>query len=183
MPLKKVEVQLKAMTLMMQSNLPSVRAKCVQVRQQLAQEGISVHEYTIYRWTNSNPLVRRQTKRVLKKRVRTEENINRVKFAIENCGAETLMRQLAIELGIPFTTIWKIIRKDSKLFSYKYQKGQLLTKAHKVKRKKFCEDMLALLEQNPDCYKKIIFSDETAKESSPSHNSQNQRVLSSQQPH
>lgn len=142
-----------------------------------------VSTHTLLRWTKSNPIDRRNSKRSMPMRIRTHVNINLVKNAIEQTDGQLSIRGLAKKLEMNYTSLWKIVRKDLKLYPYKFQKAQELTNAHKIRRKLLCLKMLDVISGDPDFFKRIIFSDETAVLAVPPANCQNERVLSESQQH
>ena len=109
---------------MMLANCKSIWAKCEHVSLQLAQEGITVSPHTLLRWTKIDLHARIKSKRVLTKKIRTQETINRVRTEIEQRGRDISIRRLAKELHITYSTMWHIVRKDLKLYPHKFQKAQ-----------------------------------------------------------
>jgi transposase len=69
-------------------------------------------------------------------------------------------RNIANELKISNSTVWKILKLHLKLFPYKIQVAQLLTADHSEKRVQFCTKFLQNFCSQDERYQQIIFSDE-----------------------
>ena len=83
------------------------------------------------------------------------------------------IRQLSKELDISIGIVWKILRKELKMYPYKPKNVQPLTEAHKQGRVNFCQ---WLLEQPEDFPHKVIWSaDEKLWEEKVRPNKQNER--------
>lgn len=93
------------------------------------------------------------------RRVRTEENIAAVSASVFD-DREMSIRRRSQQLGLCYSTTWKILRKDLCVKPYKIQLVQELKPHDLPQRLTFGEWALAKLEEDPLFYRKIVFSDE-----------------------
>ncbi|QQP39795.1 Putative DD41D transposase [Caligus rogercresseyi] len=91
--------------------------------------------------------------------VRTEENIAAVASSV-NENREMSIRRRSQQLGLCYSTTWKILSVDLGLKAYKIQLLQELKPNDLPQRLMFGEWALEQLDENPLFYRKIVFSDE-----------------------
>ena len=92
-------------------------------------------------------------------RVRTEENIAAVSASVVK-DREMSIRRRSQQLGLCYSTTWKILRKNLGVKPYKIQLVQELKPNDLPQRRVFLEWALEQLAENPLFYRKIVFSDE-----------------------
>ncbi|QQP40003.1 Transposable element Tc3 transposase [Caligus rogercresseyi] len=105
--------------------------------------------------------------------VRTEENIAAVASSV-NENREMSIRRRSQQLGLCYSTTWKILSVDLGLKAYKIQLLQEL-KPNDLPQQQF--------DENPLFYRKIVFSDEAHFWLNGYVNKQNCRIWSDEQPH
>jgi hypothetical protein len=93
------------------------------------------------------------------RRVRTEENIVAVSASVTD-DRELSIRRRAQQLGLCYSTTWKILRKDLGVKPFKIQLVQVLKPNDLPQRRIFGEWALDKLAEDPLFYRKIVFSDE-----------------------
>ena len=101
----------------------------------------------------------------------TEDNKQLIKAMLEE-NPSTSIRQITKELELSVGTVWKIMRKELKLYPYKPKNVVPLTKAHKQGRLEFRH---WLLEQPDEFPNQVIWSDEKLWEEKVRPNKQNER--------
>lgn len=89
----------------------------------------------------------------------------------------------SLELGIPKTTIHKVLHKRLKLHAYKIQLLQELKPDDGAKRFNFAVEMLNKIDENQSFLDDIIFSDEATFHINGSVNRHNSRIYGSENPH
>ncbi|QQP49937.1 Putative DD41D transposase [Caligus rogercresseyi] len=114
--------------------------------------------------------------------VRTEENIAAVASSV-NENREMSIRRRSQQLGLCYSTTWKILSVDLGLKAYKIQLLQELKPNDLPQRLMFGEWALEQLDENPLFYRKIVFSDEAHFWLNGYVNKQNCRIWSDEQPH
>lgn len=176
------EFRSETLNMIMRAPRNSLYSRCNYVTQQLREQEISIGINTLLRWSNLDSLDRTFTRKSSKP-VRTTANIEKIANLIERTNGRMSIRRMAQETRMSYKTVWNIVRKDLKMYPYKLQKGQELTEHQMHERREFCKKMLNNIRNDPDYHRKIVFSDETSKQSSSPRNSQNTRVLSKSQPH
>ena len=88
----------------------------------------------------------------------TQEDINAVRDLLEAQGGQTTsVRDLAYALTMSTGKVWKVLRKELKLFPYKPKTVQPLTERHKEDRVKACK---FFTKQDDELFEKVIWSDE-----------------------
>lgn len=115
------------------------------------------------------------------RRVRTEENIASVSASV-NDDPNLSIRRRSQQVGLCFSTTWKILRKDLGLKAYKIQLAQELKPGDLPQRRIFGEWALEMLAENPLFYRQIIFSDEANFWLNGYVNKQNCRIWADEQP-
>lgn len=108
----------------------------------------------------------------------SQNNYNRIKAEVADFFEEhphESTRRAGDRLGIPHTTVWKILKKDLKFWPYKMRVHQKLHEGDEIKRKEFCQHLLNRFNQDPDFYKCILWSDEKPFRVSDTFNRQNMR--------
>ena len=91
--------------------------------------------------------------------VATPENIAAVQESVAE-SPTTSIRHRSQELGISPSVLWRILHKDLHLFPYKIQLTQKLLPQDHASRRAYANNMLQLVNDNPDFHEKIIMSDE-----------------------
>lgn len=114
-------------------------------------------------------------------RVRTEENIAAVSASVAE-DREMSIRRRSQQLGLCYSTTWKILRKDLGVKPYKIQLVQELKPNDLPQRRIFGEWALEQLAENPLFYRKIVFSDEAHFWLNGFVSKQNCRIWSEEQP-
>ncbi|XP_075157741.1 uncharacterized protein LOC142231007 [Haematobia irritans] len=113
--------------------------------------------------------------------VRTEENIASVSESVAE-DREMSIRRRSQQLGLCYSTTWKILRKDLGVKPYKIQLVQELKPNDLPQRRIFSEWALEKLAENPLFYRQILFSDEAHFWLNGYVNKQNCRIWSEEQP-
>lgn len=113
---------------------------------------------------------------------RSNENIVAVQASVADDPNQSIPRR-SQELGIPQTTLWRILRKDLGLHPYKIKLTQELKPLDHLKRRTFSDWALEKLRHDPDFHRKIIFSDEAHFWLNGFVNKQNMRYWSGNNPH
>ena len=90
---------------------------------------------------------------------RSEEIIAAVSASIQNESNQSIPRRYQ-ELGIAQMTLWRIMRKDLGLHTFKIKLTQGIKPLDHLIRRNFSNWALAKLEENEEFHRKIIFSDE-----------------------
>ena len=70
------------------------------------------------------------------------------------------MRSVANELDLPISTVYKVIKKKLRLYTYKAQIVQVLKPDYRPKKMAFATNTLRRIEDDADFLKSIMFSDE-----------------------
>ena len=94
------------------------------------------------------------------RRSRTTENIAAVAQSVEENPGLSIPRR-SLELGIPQTSLHRILHKDLGLKAYKVQLTQELKPADHQQRRVFVDWDLEMHENDPEFHRKIIWTDET----------------------
>ena len=114
--------------------------------------------------------------------VRTAEAIAAVTESVrQNPGTST--RRRSQQVGIPRTTLRRILHKDLGMFAYKIQLVQELKPNDLPQRLRFAEWALNELNDDPNFARKIIFSDEAHFHLGGYVNKQNCRIWGTDNPH
>ncbi|CAH1988625.1 unnamed protein product [Acanthoscelides obtectus] len=116
-----------------------------------------------------------------RRRVRTEESIAAVSASVSD-DREMSIRPRSQQLGLCYSTTWKILRQHLGVKPYKIQLVQELKPHDLPQRFQFGEWALAKLEEDPHFYRKIVFSDEAHFWLNGYVNKQNCRIWSKDQP-
>uniref|UniRef100_A0A1L8EI80 Putative transposable element n=3 Tax=Haematobia irritans TaxID=7368 RepID=A0A1L8EI80_HAEIR len=113
--------------------------------------------------------------------VRTEENIASVSESVAE-DREMSIRRRSQQLGLCYSTSWKILRENLGVKQYKIQLVQELKPNDLPQRRIFSEWALEKLAENPLFYRQILFSDEAHFWLNGYVNKQNCRIWSEEQP-
>ena len=115
------------------------------------------------------------------RRVRTEENIAAISANVSDDHQLSIHRR-SQQLGLCYSTTWKILRKDLGLKPFKRQLMQELKPNDLLQRRIFGARALGKLAEDPLFYRKIVFSDEVHFWLNGYVNKQNCRFWSEDQP-
>ena len=113
---------------------------------------------------------------------RSVKNIAAAEASVEESPNVFLTRR-SQALGISVTTLWRILRNDIDVHSYKIKLTQELKTLDHQKRRIFVNWAEQQLENDSDCYRKIIFSHEAHFWLNGFANKQNMRYWSDSNPH
>lgn len=112
---------------------------------------------------------------------RSDENIKIVQDSVEGSPKTSSVRR-SQELGIPRTTLRRIIRCDLNMFPYKIQICQKLNTADYPRRLNYAKWSIELAENERDFWQKIIMSDEAHFSLNGGVNKQNYRFYATENP-
>ena len=115
------------------------------------------------------------------RRSRTTENIAAVAQSVEENPGLSIPRR-SLELGIPQTSLHRILHKDLGLKAYKVQLTQELKPADHQQRRVFADWVLEMHENDPEFHRKIILTDEAHFHLGGYVNKQNCRIWGSENP-
>ena len=118
------------------------------------------------------PVKRAKTKR-------TNENLQKIQDMLEE-KVQFSVRNVASKLSLSTSTVWRLLRYDSKAKFYRPSTVQPLTDAHMEQRRKFCS---WLLEQPVDFTKNVVWTDEKIFVLNPRPNRKNDGVWCKENPH
>ena len=111
------------------------------------------------------------------------DTVNQIKHAFENNPVMST-NHASRQLGIPQSTIWKVLRKTLKMKSYYvYSVHQELKPEDKLARLNFCLSLQEKIAQNDDINGRLVFSDEACFHISGKVNRHNIRIWGTQSPH
>lgn len=113
--------------------------------------------------------------------VRTPENIERVRSAIDRSPRRSATRHAAL-LHVSDRSVRRILHSDLSYHPYKLQVTHKLSERDYASRKQFSTDFIALLDENPDILPNLIMSDEAHFELTGHVNKQNMRYWSNVNP-
>ena len=88
-----------------------------------------------------------------------------------------------MELQIPSTSVWRVLRQRLSMKPYRIQLLQALGDGDREKRLKFCEFALHEQAQDENFLSRLIFSDEATFHISGQVNRHNVRIWGLEQPH
>lgn len=145
--------------------------------------GVAPTNKTILNWYNQF----RETGSVLKGKSPgrpsvSEQNVERIRTSCTRSPKKSLARR-SLELGIPKSTVYKVVRKRLKLRAYKIQLLHEIKITDKVKRVDFAVFILDSIEENENFLENVMFSDEATFHVSGSVNRHNCRIWGSEPPH
>lgn len=120
-------------------------------------------------------------KRTRARRSRTDENIAVVAHSVEENPDLSISRR-SLELGIPRTTLHRILHKDLGLKAYKVQLTQQLMPTDHQQRRVFAEWVIEMHQANQEFHRQIIMSDEAHFNLGGHVNKQNCRIWGSENP-
>lgn len=115
------------------------------------------------------------------RRSRTAENIAAVAESVEENPGLSIPRR-SLELGIPQTSLHRILHKDLGLKAYKLQLTQELKPSDHQQRRVFADWVVEMHENDPEFHRKIILSDEAHFHLGGFVNKQNCRIWGSENP-
>ncbi|RLU25143.1 hypothetical protein DMN91_003235 [Ooceraea biroi] len=110
----------------------------------------------------------------------TLRNVETVVRAIEQ-EPETSIRDIAREHELSYSTVQRIL-KEEKLHAYHYTRVQHLRQEDYPRRKRFCEDFLRRVNEDPELPSCVIFSDESLFTREGILNSHNMHVWDAENP-
>lgn len=120
--------------------------------------------------------------RVRARSARSVENIAAVRDSVQEDANVSLTRR-SQQLGLSVSSLWRILRKDLGLHPYKIKLTQELKPFDHLKRRRFVNWAEDQLENDPDFFQKIIFSDEAHFWLNGFVNKQNMRYWAESNPH
>ncbi len=88
----------------------------------------------------------------------SQENVDRIRASCTRSPKKSLTRR-SLELGLPRSTVHKVIHKRLRLTAYKIQLLHHIKPADKVKRIDFSVSMLDKIDEDNDFLKSVNFSD------------------------
>lgn len=137
--------------------------------------------YRLYeRFTTGDALA--NPKRPNKKRPkRSDENIAAVRASVEQ-SPTTSQKRRSQQLGIPRSTLQRILRVDLQLFPYKIQLTQKLLPADKPRRLDWAQRVIEMAEEDEQFWHKIIMTDEAHFQLNGTVNKQNCRIYATENP-
>ena len=109
------------------------------------------------------------------------ENIERIRESVQE-DHQTSLRRRSAQMGIPITTMHRIMHSDLHLFPYKIQLVQSLNAADFITRRAYCEMILNLNTEIIDFSSKLIMSDEAHFQLNGTVNKQNCRFWGDMNP-
>nr|XP_022920706.1 uncharacterized protein LOC111429121 [Onthophagus taurus] len=115
------------------------------------------------------------------RRSRTAENIAAVAESVEENPGLSIPRR-SLELGIPQTSLHRILHKDLGLKAYKLQLTQELKPSDHQQRRIFADWVVEMHENDPEFHRQIILSDEAHFHLGGFVNKQNCRIWGSENP-
>ena len=110
---------------------------------------------------------------------RTNENLQKIQDMLEK-KERFSVRNVAPKLSLSISTVWRLLRYDSKAKFYRPSTEQPLTEAHMEQRRKFCS---WLLERPADFTENVIWTDEKIFVLNPRPNRKNDGVWCKENPH
>jgi len=95
-------------------------------------------------------------------RLRSERNLRNVEEVLRAVEQEpeTSIRFIAREYDLSYSTVQRIL-KEEKLHAYHYTSVQDLREEDYPRRKRFCENFLRRVDEDPEFSSRVIFSDES----------------------
>lgn len=112
----------------------------------------------------------------------SEENVDRIRATFERSPMKST-RRASRELGLPQTTVWRVLRRRLVYKPYHLQLLQALRANDKVRRVEFCNAMLRNMEEDDSFLSRVIFSDEATFHINGKVNRHNVRIWGLQNPH
>ena len=107
-----------------------------------------------YHFEMNGSILKTPAKRTKTKR--TNENFWNIQDMLKN-KVQFSVRNVASKLSLSTSTVWRLLRYDSKVNFYRPSRVQPLTEAHMEKRRKFCS---WLLEQPAAFTENVVLTDE-----------------------
>lgn len=111
----------------------------------------------------------------------SEEVVERVRENLVRSPKKSI-RRTSLEVNIPPTTVWRVLKKRLLIKPYKLQLVQAITADDKKKRKQFCIDMQEKLEED-EFRGRFVFSDEATFHTNGKVNKHNVRIWGEENPH
>ena len=112
----------------------------------------------------------------------SDENIERVRQSFVQSPQKST-RRAGLELDLPHSTVWRVLRRRLTLKAYRIQLLQALLPDDKQKRIDFCNFISEKQEENESFVSRIVFSDEATFHLSGKVNRHNVRIWALEQPH
>lgn len=116
-----------------------------------------------------------------KRTSRSRENIDAVRASVERSPRTSGVRR-SLQMGIPRTTLRRIMRIDLGIFPYKIQLAHQLKPPDKVRRLNYGNWVVQMAEEHDDFWRKIIMSDEAHFTLNGTVNKQNCRFYAAENP-
>ncbi|XP_011687036.1 PREDICTED: uncharacterized protein LOC105449477 [Wasmannia auropunctata] len=111
---------------------------------------------------------------------RNLQNVETVLRAVEQ-EPEISIRDIAREYQLSYSTVQRIL-KEEKLHAYHYTRVQHLREEDYPQRRRFCEDFLRRVDEDPEFPSRVIFSDESLFTREGIFNSHNMHVWDEENP-
>ena len=121
---------------------------------------------------------------VLPKRIApspSTETIERVRNILQRTIGKSI-RRASLELQMPSTTVWRVVRKHQHMIPYKLHLHQHLKDTDKSAREDFCTQMQVMLEED-GFDDRLMFSDEATFHVTGKVNKHNARIWGTEHPH
>lgn len=112
----------------------------------------------------------------------SQVNVDRIRASCLRSPKKSLTRR-SLLLGLPRSTVHKVVHKRLRLTAYKIQLLHHIKPADKIKRFDFAVSMLDKIEENNNFLKTVIFTDEATFHVNGTVNRHNCRIWGSEQPH
>lgn len=112
----------------------------------------------------------------------SQEKVDRIRASCLRSPKKSLTRR-SLELGLPRSTVGKVLHKRLRLTAYKIQLVHHIKPADKLKRYDFAVSMLDKIDDNNGFLKSVIFSDEASFHVNGHVNRHNCRIWGSEPPH
>lgn len=112
----------------------------------------------------------------------SDQTVEIIRLSCVRSPKKSLPRR-SLELGVPISTLHKVLHKRLHLRAYKIQILQTIKPKDIIKRAGFATFMLEQIEENESFLSKVIFSDEATFHTNGCVNRHNVRIWGSQHPH
>ena len=91
---------------------------------------------------------------------RTPKNIQKVSNSVERSPKKKSGRKRCQNVRLSYTTSWRIMRENLKLYPYKITVHQELSEDQKMARLEMCQKFAAKMDENGEWINDVWFSDE-----------------------
>lgn len=109
------------------------------------------------------------------------ENVERIRASCQRSPKTSLMRR-SLQLGLPRSTVYDVVRKRLKLHAYKIQLVHEIKPNDKRLRLDFAVDILNRIDENPNYLNNVLFTDESTFHVNGVVNRHNCRIWGSEKP-